>query len=81
MRISEVDHAVLARMLRKRREDAGLTQSEVASRLEVPQSFVSKYELGERRLDLLELREVCAALNCTLRSLVNQLERILGASK
>lgn len=81
MRISEVDHAALARMLRKRREDEGLTQSEVASRLEVPQSFVSKYELGERRLNLLELREVCAALNCTLPSLVNQLERILGASK
>jgi len=39
-----------------------LRQVQVAEALDVPQSFVSKYESGERRLDLIELRQVCAVL-------------------
>jgi transcriptional regulator with XRE-family HTH domain len=54
--------AVLASILRAAREEAELTQSEVASRLDVPQSFVSKIESGERRLDLIELRDAEEAL-------------------
>jgi transcriptional regulator with XRE-family HTH domain len=43
--------------LRRARRDAGLTQVEVAARLHRPQSFVSKCESGERRVDLVELQE------------------------
>jgi len=50
-------------LLRGVRVDAGLTQSELASRLATDQTFVSKYESGERRLDILELREVCHQLS------------------
>jgi len=39
------------------------TQSEIASRLGKPQSFVSKYESGERRLDVVEFIDVCHALD------------------
>lgn len=46
----------------KARKSAGLTQVDLASRLKRPQSFVSKYERGERRLDLVEFGEVAAAL-------------------
>lgn len=45
----------LARRLRAAREAAGLTQAEVARSLGRPQSFVSKTETGERRLDAIEL--------------------------
>ena len=45
-------------LLRQLREEAGLTQADVAGRLGEPQSFVSKYESGERRLDLVELEQV-----------------------
>jgi transcriptional regulator with XRE-family HTH domain len=45
---------MLAR-LREAREEAGLTQAEVAARIERPQSFVSKCESGERRIDPTEL--------------------------
>jgi transcriptional regulator with XRE-family HTH domain len=38
------------------RLDAGLTQAEVAKKLKKPQSFVSKFESGERRVDFVELR-------------------------
>jgi len=44
------------------RKDAGLTQTELATRLGRPQSFVSKYENGERRLDVLEFLEVIRSL-------------------
>lgn len=46
------------RRLRKAREDAGLTQAAVASKLRRPQSFVSKSETGERRVDVVELAEL-----------------------
>ena len=42
--------------LAQARHDVGLTQAEVASRLKKPQSFVSKCETGERRVDVVELK-------------------------
>ncbi|HCO27052.1 MAG TPA: transcriptional regulator, partial [Gimesia maris] len=39
-----------------------------------PQSFVSKYESGERRLDILELYDVCGAIGVTLNDFVKQLQ-------
>lgn len=44
------------------RKGSGLTQADLAERLGRPQSFVSKYERGERRLDLIEFCDVCRAL-------------------
>lgn len=46
------------------RRTAGLTQVELALKLRRPQSFVSKYETGERRLDVIEFLEVAAVLGC-----------------
>jgi transcriptional regulator with XRE-family HTH domain len=63
--------------LRDMRHDAGLSQAELARSLGRPQSFVSKYESGERRLDILELREVCNALGSTLTAFARRLERSL----
>ena len=60
----------LCRLLREVRQEAGLTQAEVAARLGRPQSFVSKYESGERRLDLIELQTVCKALDTDLVAFV-----------
>jgi len=53
-------------LLLEMREEAGLRQLDVATRLNQPQSFVSKYESGERRLDLLELEQVCNACDTEL---------------
>lgn len=65
----------LLSLLRLTRTESGLTQTEVARRLNQPQSFVSKYESGERRLDILELQEVCQVLGITLAEFVARLER------
>jgi len=40
--------------LREMRQSKGITQTELAKRLRRPQSFVAKYEQGERRLDVIE---------------------------
>jgi transcriptional regulator with XRE-family HTH domain len=47
----------LVQRLRHARVAAGLSQSEAAEAVGRPQSFVSKCEAGERRLDVLELLE------------------------
>jgi len=60
----------LLRVLRDIREEAGLRQIDVAEPLGQPQSFVSKYESGERRLDLLELEAICDACGTDLPSFV-----------
>jgi transcriptional regulator with XRE-family HTH domain len=59
------------------REKAGLTQVELARRLNRPQSFVAKYEGGERRLDIVELLWVTRALKVDpLRVLRTLIDRI-----
>lgn len=62
----------LLRILRDIREQSGLRQSDIANWLDQPQSFVSKYESGERRLDLLELELVCDACGIELSEVVRR---------
>lgn len=52
----------LREMLVQVRKASGLTQAELSRILQRPQSFVSKYERGERRLDVVELGDVARAL-------------------
>lgn len=68
-------HERLQALLRSIRHDAGLRQSDLAERLGKPQSFVSKYESGERRLDLVEVRQVCLAVGISLEEFVRRFER------
>lgn len=56
------DYKLLLDLLRAAREKSGFTQIDVASKLGASQSFVSKCERGERRLDVVELRSWCVAL-------------------
>jgi transcriptional regulator with XRE-family HTH domain len=77
-RISRTEQGRLQSLLRELRQDAGLRQADVAAKLGQPQSFVSKYESGERRLDVLELRQVCRALGLSLEQFAARLERALA---
>ena len=60
--IHDPKYQVFRQMLLDARKEKGLQQVEVAERLGKTQSFVSKYERGERRLDFCEFIEVAAAL-------------------
>jgi transcriptional regulator with XRE-family HTH domain len=70
--------AILRELLREIRESADLRQVDLAEALERPQSFVSEYESGQRRLDLVELREVCEECGTSLANLVDEYERRLA---
>lgn len=65
----------LPKLLRDMRDRAGLSQVALAERIGRPQSFVSKYETGARRLDIVEVFEVCAACGLTLSRFAAGLER------
>ena len=72
--IYSAEYQRLCSLLRELRHEAGLTQVQVAEQLEVPQSFVSKYESGERRLDVVELGHVAGALGVSLRDVLDRLD-------
>jgi len=63
----------LRRLLSEARAGAGLTQVQVAARVKRPQSYVSKYENGERQLDVIEFITICAAIDIDPCSLIEQL--------
>ena len=61
--LRSADHDALLATLKAARDASGLTQQQLADRLGRPQSFVAKYEGGERRLDVIEFVELATALN------------------
>jgi transcriptional regulator with XRE-family HTH domain len=69
--------AVLQSLLRKLRQEAGFRQQDLAEKLGEPQSFVSKYESGDRRLDIIEIRQICQALGISLTEFIKQYEDML----
>lgn len=62
----------LAGLLRQARVEANLTQGQVAEIIGQTQSYVSKYENGEQRLDLIELEAVCKAVGIPLTEFVRR---------
>ena len=60
-------------MLIEARKERGLTQVDIAERLGKPQSFVSKYERGERRLDVVEFLEVAKAIGADPKAIIDEL--------
>ena len=75
--IYSTEQEQLIGLLRQLRLDAELRQEDLAKKLRRPQSFVSKYEIGQRRLDLVELRDICKALGIPLVEFVRQFEQSL----
>lgn len=75
--IANAKQQIFLKLIRKFRQRAGLRQVDVAKRLDQPQSFVSKYESGERRLDLLELEQVCEACDTDLVNFVRKYQALV----
>lgn len=68
-------YTLLRQLVRTKRQSAGLTQTELAELLDEPQSYISKVENGERRLDLVQLHAFCDALGVPLRDIVDEYVR------
>ena len=75
------EYAVVLRLLREARQEAGLTQTALAKKLKQTQSFVTKVERGDRRLDIIQLRTICQTFGLTLAEFVSRLERALRSPK
>jgi len=71
-------YQVFRALLVEAREKAGLTQVEVAARLGKPQSYVSKYERGERRLDFTEFVELAEVLSVDAAEFLFAYKALLG---
>jgi transcriptional regulator with XRE-family HTH domain len=75
--VSSKDYKLFLRSLRAERRRAGVTQEELAERLQETQTFVSKCERGERRIDVVELRAICKALGTSFTSFAKNLDSSL----
>jgi len=68
-------YTLFLRLLREARNAAGLSQAQAAERLGRPQSFISKCESGERRIDLVEFLQFCRLYGCDPHEILRRLER------
>ena len=75
------EYGVALRLLKQVREEAGITQVELAKKLGQSQSFVSKVERGDRRLDIVQLRTLCRVLGTSLPAFVERLETELAGKR
>lgn len=56
-------YRLFLQLLIQERKDKGITQVRLAEKLQKPQSYVSKYENGERRLDVIEFLDIAGCLD------------------
>ena len=75
------DYATVTRLLVDTRKAAEITQVELAELLEQSQSFVSKVERGETRLDIIQLRTILQTLGTPLSAFVDELEQRFAQRK
>ncbi|PKH24202.1 transcriptional regulator [Pseudomonas sp. 43NM1] len=78
--IYKPEHVVMLSLLKKYRNAANLTQAECSKALSRPQSFMSDVESGTRRLDIIQLRDLCKVLGISLCEFVQELENAIAVS-
>jgi len=72
---------VFTQLLRDTRETAGLTQVQLAEIVGQTQSYISKVERGECRLDIVQIRQFCLALKTTLPGFIAEYEARLATRR
>lgn len=70
------DYLALRQALKELRQECGLTQVQLAEKLNKPQSFVAKFENGDRNLDFLEVIAVCTACQINLSDFEERLKKL-----
>jgi len=73
--IHNEDYKRCIELLRLKRIERGITQEQVAAKLNTTQAAVSKIEMCERRIDIIELRNICFALNLSFVDFIDELDK------
>jgi transcriptional regulator with XRE-family HTH domain len=73
------EYDVLLTLIKKHRKESGLTQVDCSNALGRPQSFMSDVETGSRRLDVVQLRDLCNVLGIDFQALLSEFETSLSA--
>ncbi len=76
--VSNPNQLIFQNMIREARLKAGLTQAKLANKLGKPQSYIAKYETGERRLDVIELLSILAVIGQNPTEFVSQLQMAIS---
>lgn len=71
--IFRADYRLIIDWLSTKRQVLGITQHQLAQKLNKPQSFVSKYENCERRLDVVEFLEVCRTMGINPQEILDKI--------
>ncbi|MES2893632.1 MAG: helix-turn-helix transcriptional regulator [Bacteroidota bacterium] len=74
-------YSIMITMLREKREDKQITQADLAELIGVDQTIISKIENRERRLDVIELRMICKAMDYSFIDFISELEQKIESKK
>ena len=77
--IFTTEYELLLDRLISARKNSGVLQQDLARHLNKPQSFVSKYERRERRLDVVEFITICKVLNIDAQAIVGEIEEHISS--
>ena len=78
--IFSIEYRTFRELLRDLRVRKGVTQAQLSTALGMAQSFVSKYEMGERRLDFVEVDRICRELGIDLEAFAKSYARAVAES-
>ena len=79
--VFSTEYQIFRELLRDLRVRKGVTQARLSTALEMAQSFVSKYEMGERRLDFIEVDHICRELGIGLAAFAKSYAKALAPSE
>ncbi|KRW71254.1 DNA-binding protein [Pseudomonas sp. TTU2014-105ASC] len=75
------EHTVFLDVLKRMRMQSGMTQAQCSAALGRPQSFMSDVERGIRRLDIVQLRDLCQVMGSDLPTLIDSFEQAIRNEK
>ena len=78
--VFSVEYSAFRELLRDLRLQKGVTQVQLSTALDMAQSFVSKYEMGERRLDFVEVGRICGELGVGIEAFAKSYVKALAKS-
>ncbi|WP_207837520.1 helix-turn-helix transcriptional regulator [Pseudomonas sp. 43(2021)] len=72
------EYEIFLALIKTKRASAGLTQTECSAALGRPQSFMSDVERGSRRLDIIQIHDLCTVFGCDFVAFMRELDEAIA---